>query len=307
MQKLSMNLWDIRRSVIAKSDDLDRLPNLSHVTLGEKVRKGVPTGERAVVAYVSKKKERLEEDEKFPSSFSCQKVNGDFVGDIQTDVQEIAGEIRAFGLRSGHVIRGFDGDHGVSALAYENEMGQKRLMTNAHVVVDVENNGATGLPSFKNRVDNNYYQLGKLQAVSKLRAGMTTTHDVAVIEVPSAYDLDEFMIQDQTNDIDRIAGISTLSNHNYWFVVGGEKFECGFPERVVKKLPVKVDGVIVHYAECWQFRMTRGRAKPGQSGALICRNAGAEIIACGMVFGGIEPSHIFAFPFNKMWNKFKKF
>lgn len=306
-KNVNVNIWDIRRSVVSRLGHLSSLPHISHLSIGEKLRQGKRTGERSIIAYVSDKKREIESEHCFPTHINCYKKNGDFSGIVQSDVQQVTSKAAVFGLRAGHIIRGFDGDLGVCALTYSNSSGQQRLMTNAHVVIDVSNNGASNTPAFYNRVDSQFYQLGEIKAVSNLRPNQTTTHDVAVIDIPQGYDVNEFMVQDIANDIDEISGISTLSNDRFWYVVNGEIMECDSPERIIGFIPIVVDGTVVHYSECWQFRMTKGNATPGQSGALICRTSGTNVIACGLIFGGIEPTHIFAFPFNKIWNKFKKF
>ena len=113
--------------------------------------------------------------------------------------------------------------------------------------------------------------------------------------------MDQFLILDSSNDIDRIDGIDTFSNYRYWYVVNGRTFSCARPERVVGVATILVDGMALSYAEFWQFTMIEGAATRGHSGALLCRSFGAEVIACGLIFGGIEPNLVFAFPFNKMW------
>lgn len=301
-----VGIWDIRRTLLRNFRKLTSHPNISHFTIGEKRKGGSRTSEKSIIAYVSRKVRALAEDRCLPDSITCYRKNGSLAGTVNTDVVELKGSGTAFGIRSGHIIRGFDGDLGVTAVSYRNASNQERLLTNAHVVVDVAN-GTSSLPSFLNRVDGQFYQLGNIAAVSNLVANQQTTHDVAVIAVPDAYEIDHFMVQDIQNDIDEISGISTMSSHDYWFVVNGRTFRCAFPERVVGAVPILVDGVIIPYAECWKLQMTQGASAPGQSGALLCRTSGTDIIACGLIFGGFEPNFILAFPFNKMWNKFKDF
>ncbi|MFN3132442.1 hypothetical protein [Roseibium sp.] len=301
-------VWDIRRSALRRYKQLISLPNVCFFTIGKKWVAGRQTDEMALVAYVKKKQARLQKPDRVPESLSCIAKNGTELGAVRTDVRLAANTPLAFGIRSGQVITGYDNQTGVCAIAYTNPSGEKRLMTNAHVVVDVAKAGETGTPYFLNRVDNLEYPLGEVRGVSKLRAGRTTTHDVAVIHVPGAYNIDEFMIQDINSDaITTIEGLSTNASHDYWFRINGNTFRCGNPERVVGAVDILVDGVVVRYSEFWVLRMTQGSARKGQSGALLCRHTPTGIAASGLVFGGIDPNSIFAFPFNKMWNKFSRF
>jgi hypothetical protein len=302
-----VGIWDIRRSILADPKRVSALPNVLYLTIGEKRTKGQRTGERSIVAYVGRKVEELEPSQMVPKVIHCTDKRGGAVGSVQTDVISLENTPKTFGIRAGQLLRGFDDDQGICALAYENSQGQKRILTNAHVVVDVRTNGQTGIPAVYNRADGNFYELGHVLGASKLRVGTRTTHDVAVLSVPDEYALDHLMVQNDENDIDSFAGMETLSQDEYWFVARGETFKCAFPERVIGDLPIEVDGVIVYYAECWQMQMTEGEAAPGLSGALVCKTVNSKVVACGLLFGGVQPNLIYVFPFNKMWNRVKSF
>lgn len=291
-------VWDIRRTALANYASLVARPNVAYLTVGYKVRAGLPTREKSLRFHVHKKEARLGE-EAVPSNLQIFARNARHIGDISTDVEEV-GYASAFGLRSGHILRAFDNDSGVCGITYIKN-GKRFLLTNAHVVVDVRAGGTSGPVSILNRVDQRYYQVGTVKKSSRLVPGVVTTSDLAVVEVHQSYVIDQFMILDSANDIDRIDGIDTLSNYQYWYVVNGRKFSCARPERIVGVASILVDGTALSYAEFWQFTMTEGAATRGHSGALLCRSSGEEVIACGLIFGGIEPNRVFAFPFNKVW------
>ena len=295
---IAPTVWDIRRSALAKFKQLASRPNVSHLTIGYKVTGGVRSQEKSLRFYVHRKEPRWG-GQAVPLALDVLAKNNGIIGNVRTDVEEI-GDLAAFGVRSGHVIRAFDNDLGVCALTYAHG-GARFLLTNAHVVVNVANGGKSGPISILNRVDGQYYSAGTVQYASRLVPGEVTTSDIAVVRMHDGLAIDQFMILDIANDIDRIDGISTLAEYQYWYVVNGHRFHCSGPERVVGTAPIMVDGVAVPYAEFWQLTMSVGGAARGHSGALLCRTSGNEIVACGIVFGGIAPSHIFAFPFNKMW------
>lgn len=291
-------VWDIRRAGLAQFEMLMSKPNVRYMTVGYKVSDGIRQSQKALKIYVTRKHD-VARSQVVPENVRASSVGalGQF---IPTDVIELGGVPRAFGLRSGHIIRAFNGDRGVCAISYSRD-GAKFLLTNAHVVVDVANGGVSGPVAVLNRVDGKYYQLGNVLNASRLDPNQVTTHDVARIAVHPDIQVDDFMILDMDNDVGSIGGIETLATHEYWYRVEGRRFGCMFPERVVGPAPIEVDGIEVPYAEFWQLQMVSGVARPGHSGALLCRMNGSDVIACGLVFGGEEQNLVFAFPFNKMW------
>lgn len=291
-------VWDIRRAGLARFDALMAKPNVRYMTVGYKAKDGKRSSEKALKFYVGRKRD-VPLGDALPERLGGLSLDGGSGVSVPTDVVELAGVPRAFGLRSGHIIRSL-GRKGVGAISYTRN-GAKFLLTNAHVVVDVPRGGVAGPVDVLNRVDGQFYRFGTVVNASPLRPNRVTTHDVAVISVDPRFEVDDFMILDMDNDIDSIEGIGTLAAHEYWYRVEGRRFACMFPERVVGPMLIDVDGVEVPYAEFWQLQMTQGVARPGHSGALLCRTDGADVVACGLVFGGDENNLVYAFPFNKMW------
>jgi len=299
MSRRLPTVWDIRRSGAARFEALTSKPNVRYMTVGHKVKNGVRLPDKSLNFYVARKEQVAPEDA-IPKQIDWLATDGRTADTIATDVTELGSEPATFGLRSGHILRAFDNDVGVCAVAYTNG-GRKFLLTNAHVVVNAAAGGAAGPVDVLNRTDGQFYRFGVVANASQLRPGIVTTHDVARIEVNPAFTVDDFMILDLDNDIDRLEGIETLSAHRYWYRVNGQQFECAFPERVVGSVIISVDGIHVPYAEFWQLQMVAGAVGKGHSGALLCRSDGTEVVACGLVFGGVAPNLVFAFPFNKMW------
>lgn len=297
-------VWDIRRAGIAHYDTLISKQNVRYMTVGYKVRDGVRLPEKSLKLYVSSKN-HVAAGQMIPQRLAAPMSGGD-LATVPTDVIQLDGVPCAFGLRSGHLIKAFNGDRGVCAISYLRN-GAKFLLTNAHVVVDVARGGVSGPVDVLNRVDGLYYRLGNVIHASRLDPSTVTTHDVALVGVHPDFQVDQFMVLDMENDIDRIEGINTLATHDYWYRVNGRRFDCKFPERVVGTVLIDTDGVDVPYAEFWQLEMVNGStARPGHSGALLCRMDGGDVVACGLVFGGAPAEGttsevVFAFPFNKMW------
>lgn len=295
-------VWDIRRSGLARFDALMALPNVRYMTVGQKIKGSSRQAEKTLKLYVSSKHD-MAPNETIPQSIGwvAKSRASATAAPVLTDVVELSGELESFGIRSGHIIRAFDNDLGVCAISYSNA-GGRFLITNAHVAVDVARGGVTGPVDVLNRVDGQYHRFGTVLNASQLKATEITTHDVALIAVDPDFQVDDFMLLDMEDDVDRLEGIDTMSPHQYWYSVNGRRFDCMFPERVVGHAFINVDGVRVPYAEFWQLSMVNGSAAAkGHSGALICRMDGGDIVACGLVFGGVAPGRVFAFPFNKMW------
>ncbi|MBW9090508.1 hypothetical protein JNB91_22080 [Rhizobium wenxiniae] len=293
-----LTVWDIRRSALSQFDDLIIKQNVSHITIGHKHTDGICTHEKSLIFYVRDKQD-VAPNETIPKTIEAKAKDDSPIGDILTDVQQ-AGEAEPFGWRSGHMMRGSDDDIGVCAVSFS-VRGQKYLVTNAHVVVDAANGGIGGPPAIFNRTDGKFYQLGAILKATTLTRGAVATSDLAIIEVPQNHVVDSFMILDTQNDIDAIEGIGTFAQSQYWYMVNGVRHHCSMPERIVGTMGIMVDGVLINYSEFWQLKMNPPTSGKGHSGALLCRSQGDEIIACGLVFGGIPQTHVFAFPFNKMW------
>ena len=292
------NIWDIRRSALAQLSALRNRKNISHITVGYKQKDGMDTGEKALIFYVSEKS-AVSSSDRVPPLLDVLDVDHKLIGAVSTDVQQ-ASAPKTFGWRSGHLIKSFDNDIGVCAVTFSKN-NQHYLLTNAHVVIDVSRNGLGGPPSIFNRTDGRYYQVGNIIKATELRPGVTTNSDLAIVAIPPGHVVDDYLILDLNNNIDAFEGIETLAPHQYWYVVNGQVHACAKPERIVGSAPINVDGALVNYTEFWQLRMTAGEARPGHSGALLCRTVGNQIRACGLIFGGLAPTHVFAFPFNKMW------
>jgi hypothetical protein len=288
----------------AAAREIAKKPNVLYVTLGEKRRKGVRTGQLSLVAYVTKKS-RIHGNGRIPRHFNLA-THKDRPYSIKTDVVEVHNIPCAFGARSGHLLRAFDGDIGVCGLSFvKNTRGY--LITNAHVVCDVAHGDTVGNidPGLLDRETNTFFDVGPVIYATPIHPGMITTTDFAVIRSDNIT-VDHFMILDIPQPIKSLGPIVQTPNVGYWYTVNGTSFSCSFPEPIVTTATIIVDGVPVPYAKFWKLQMVQGAAMKGHSGALLCRNQGGDITACGLIFGGIEPNYVYAFDmrpiFNSAWD-----
>ncbi|MDP2804192.1 MAG: hypothetical protein Q8O26_20155, partial [Phreatobacter sp.] len=274
------------------------IANVLYASIGEKRVAGNRTGEPAIIAYVLNKGDTTG-SRQVPRSMTIPNDEGAKSLTLKTDVVELASAPRAFGVRTGHIIQGFDGDIGVCGLVF-NHNNKNYFLTNAHVVANVAWNANFGRVRLFDRVNQAFTDAGLPSYVSPLKPGQVAAADVAAIAIPDDLTADEMHILDFKMRIARFGPISQTPGLNYWYSVNGLLHECSFPEFVEVEALADVDGTQVRYTKFWQLQMTSGAAAPGQSGALLCRTAGNTIEACGLIFGGIAPTHVWAFPIRPM-------
>ncbi|WP_163591035.1 hypothetical protein, partial [Klebsiella variicola] len=89
-----------------------KLPNVLYATIGDKRTSGERTGETAAVAYVLEKAD-MPSVHRLPRMIHVPGKEGNKTRALRTDVVALPSMPRAFGVRSGHIIQGFDGDIGV--------------------------------------------------------------------------------------------------------------------------------------------------------------------------------------------------
>jgi hypothetical protein len=265
---------------------------VAYATIGEKRIAGIRARRRAIVVYV-RKKEEVPAGRTIPSSYTVSL--GGRSSKLLTDVIELPDVPRAFGLRSGHLLRARDGDHGVCGLTLT--LNQRRYMlTNAHVVADIARQWVSGPPEALEPGSLRYLPVGPVRYVSPMPPKLAVNEDLAIVEV-SELAIDAMGIVDIKYPIARFGSFEEAPAGRYWYVVNGSVYDCAFPEPLLQGsiVSVLVDGRAMPYTGFWKLQIMSGGSAPGQSGALICRGSGRKIEACGMVFGGVQPHFVYAF------------
>jgi hypothetical protein len=287
-----------RKQAKAAVKTIHGLSNVLYATIGEKRVAHQRTGEPAIVAYVLEKGNFARES-RVPKSIRIAMPEGARSRIVASDVVEVPSPPRAFGVRTGHILQGFDGDIGVCGLVFSHG-GQPYMLTNAHVVSRVSWNPNFGRVRLFNRLNQSFVDAGLPSYISPLRPGQIAAADVSAIAIRQDLEADEMRVLDFDAPIAGLRAVDGTPGLKYWYSVNGLIHECAFPEWVDVDVPTQVDGTQVLYTGFWQFQMINGAAMPGQSGALLCRTIGNQFEACGLVFGGVQPSYIWAFPIRNM-------
>lgn len=274
------------------SQELSVRTGVAYATIGEKRVAGTRVRRRALVVYVRKKKDVPTAD-RVPRAFRVSFGGRSSV--LLTDVVELPDVPRAFGLRSGHLLRARDGDHGVCGLTLVSNH-RRYMLTNAHVVADMARQWVSGPPDALEPGSLRYLSVGPVRYVSPMPVNLAINEDLAIVEV-SDLAIDAMRIVDIKFPIARFGTFEEAPAARYWYIVNGSVYDCAFPEPLLQGMTVSilVDGRSVPYTGFWKLQIMSGGSAPGQSGALICRGSGRRIEACGMVFGGVQPHFIYAF------------
>ena len=293
----SATLRRTARKVVAA---LKRKPNVLYVTVGTKRVKGKRTKHDAIVVYVAKKQKRLQKAHRVPKTVRSEKPSKNEPKRIRTDVVQIEQTPEAFGARAGQIIKSFDNDLGVCGLPFvKNGVGY--VLTNAHVACDV-NIGRYGEGTLLDSSTNLFFDLGPVVYWTPMSLNAPVSDDTAVLRADH-WLVDPLMVLGANRPIASFGEVDEMQNATYWYNVNGAVFQCSHAEWVVGTAPISVDGRIFSYCRFWQLQMTVGVAAHGHSGALLCRSSGDDIIACGLVFGGVQPNYIFAFPIRALYQR----
>ena len=293
-----MNYYDIRRSYELEHAKLSRLPNWVATSIGFKEVGDELTDEPSIKFYVEKKSSTHDANLSFPKEIIVYSKVGVRLGSIATDVCEYGEPAISFGVRTGHVLRAIDGDIGVCAISLR--IGPKSyVVTCAHVSCDVK----FQIPMPLNVIDSNTGQpffLGNTVKFRHQSADGNVRADFSIIEVDPATSVEAGKILGSSMTIENedVGSITHNDTADYWYQVGRERLNCSRPEKTLVGL-VKVDNHIFRYRDFVTLRMRDGdRARPGHSGAAICKTVNAKVKACGILFGGDPTNGRFVHAFN---------
>lgn len=268
-------------------------PNVAGLTIGIKRVGGQPTGEIALMAYVTRKGDMSRADT-IPKTIAIDRRAG-LPRRLRTDVTELLGPPRALAARAGDVIWSGDGDLGTTCLTFVKN-GRGYIATNAHVVSNVAL-GRFFEPNVMRPAGHaSPLTLGRMAYLSRFRPGADTREDLAIIETTREMVV-HLGIVGEPFPIARIDSFDTDLDATYWYSANGMRVTCHWPEPTLDGVPTPmlVDGIWYPYARFWMLQVGSGMVAPGHSGAVICRGSGNDISACGILFGGVLPNIAYAF------------
>jgi len=277
---------------------LQAMDNVTHVTVGEKITRGRHTGVRSLKVHVTQKRD-VSGAGRIPTSMTTKDAKGRshlFV----TDVIEVGGLPELFGMRTGHRIIAFDRDLGMAGLIFT-KADRSYVLTNAHVVCDVANGGASGIAGWYDPPQLTR-ALGPIVRASRLIPGRPASSDAAVIEVGSQALLDPLQVAGSNIPIATMGMMRAFTSPIYLPSMG-TFLSCVEPEPVLGDTPVMVDGVVLEYRGFWQVRNVDRLARRGLSGGVLVRLVGEAFEVCGLVFGGVPDDYLWAFPFRNLFNR----
>lgn len=290
----------IRSDASAVKSAVERLrqyPNVTHVTVGNKVTNGLDVGMPALKVHVTAKK-NVRGANLLPQTISASDSKG-VRHRFAVDVIEAGGRPSLFGIRAGDRLLAFDRDLGLAGLVFT-KGGKTYVLTNAHVACDV-GDGSTGAMAWY-QPPGPHPPLGPVVRATLPVPGRSVTADVAAVEVTNRSLAEPYRVVGSDLAVDQMAMMSRSASPLY-LAAGGRFFPCFDPEPVAGDTPVEADGAILPYREFWQVKTADPIARKGLSGGVLLRRRGETLVACGLVFGGVPDHLLFAFSFESQFNR----
>lgn len=276
------------------------LENVSHLTIGEKRVGDEPSGQLALIAYVTRKHD-VDPNQMLPSEVKVRLPSGK-IRSLPVDVIELPSHPRALGMRSGHIIRAGDGELGICGLTFIRD-GSQYAATNAHVVANMKTQRFYGEPAVFDPGRSQYRPIGRTVYISAFPADTPTIEDLAIIRVDHVQ-VEALGLVGEMAPISGFASFLDLSAAEFWYNINGSRISLDAPQRAVGTgIGLLVDGELFRYTDFWALRVTQGIIAPGHSGSLVCTGTGKNIRACGMLFGGAPPTYAYVFPIESVWDR----
>ncbi|MEM8751230.1 MAG: hypothetical protein AAGF28_13095 [Pseudomonadota bacterium] len=296
------NLRQIRRFIADHRDRLLAYPNVRYVAAARKIVNGKPERDYSLTFYVGKKSEAIKPADRIPDHFLTTPDGRT----IPTDVVQDARQARAFGLRSGHMIISHDGEVG-TVFAPSTVHGQKYLITNAHVLLDVDEPHNLGNVTAIDQNTGQEIVIGHGKAAIPLLTTQINKNDAGLVAINPGIPLDNLMVSGLNVPILTFDYFRTGTNARYFYNVGTNVFECTLPNRVETPVPVIVEGTEVSFSHFWRLDMVNTGNRPGHSGALVYRHVNGGVIACGILFAGAQDEYIYCYSAQKAVNALSPF
>lgn len=287
----------------AAADALMGYENVVYVTLGEKLVSGRGSSRTAMIVYVARKGD-VSGDQEIPKAVDLTMADGTRTA-IPTDVVELPSLPRTLGMRVGHVILAADGNIGACGLTFRRG-AENYALTNSHVVSNLVTGLLPGEPDVQDPDTLQRQRIGDTIYATAVQPNVPTDEDLAIIRA-NGVPVDPLQISGLPNPIARISNFAAVGASQFWYRINDGRVTCRSPQPVLSNTPIRVDNGRFLYRRFWQLRVTEGAALPGQSGALICAGSGANIVACGLVFGGSSPNYVYAFPMDDVIARVESF
>ncbi len=256
---------------------------------------GKRTSERVIVAVVSRKERAFGRDQ-IPSIVEGFSVQGESIGPVLTDVVETTGDVYAFGLRSGYLIVSPDDEFGSVFLTSGVSSGKHYLITNSHVVSDVDQSMPIGVVSAIDSATGQQVPIGRPVFATPLRTGVINSMDAALVLVAPGVNFEPLGVLGESVPISAYANFLTDDPSIYLCRSGDELIELVLPRPILTPAEVTVDDIPILFQGCWRLGVQSGNVAPGISGSLIYRRGAGGLRAVGIVFAGIPGKEVWAFP-----------
>lgn len=271
MRRSRYGVADIRRAVRRHRERLLALPNVEYVTVGWKERAGERLRALAARVYVRRKKD-------VPSSARVPERLRDGLRLVQTDVVETGEPLTALVLRGGDAIEGRSA--GTVGLAFRDREDREWFLTCAHVVGGLDAD-ATGDPVWGEDGE----VVGEVQRTLPVQRNRVNRFDIAL--VGAMVPVDPFTVGDATRQVVDHGQLRAGSKVEFHYTTRGERVRCSLPEPVETPIAVRFGKEAeALFRGCLQLRVVSGKPTPGHSGALLVRERGDGLLACGIVFAG---------------------
>ncbi len=280
----------VDRTILLHHDELIARYHAHHIGVSKKHTGGKRLPETSITFYVMRKGDD-HAGERIPPYLDLVYADGTRPRRIATDVCALIEEPVALGIRGGNVVMSADNEQGTVGLVLRRD-GKDFLVTNAHVVTDPGQPAGLVLVGLPN--GGGSFQ-GVVSRIDDLNAPLIRS-DAALIEVAAgAVESGKFRGTELV-----LSGYDEIGKNDprqFFFVSKEFVHQVAWSGWVAAPAPITVDGQPRHYAGFHTFRVVRGQASPGNSGAVVfCRSANG-LTAVGLLFGGaLAINEVWVFP-----------
>jgi hypothetical protein len=274
---------------------LKSLPNVHHLGISEKIKKGRSIPTYCIAVYVTKKGD-VPKYQRIPSRLKLA-IPG-VTRMIRTDVCELPGIPQLFAMRGGARIISSDMETGTAGLVFRHQ-NRNYCLTNAHVVSDPEQSG-TQTVVVAPPVGGN----GQVVLRDALSSSAEITSDAALVLLDTAVDSWRFYnLEKIVSDFADNLSIGQICEYVARSGAQHKTYQCKLVAMVSGSAQIEVDGTFLTYRDFYRFEVLNGSPVGGHSGALLYQQGNESVLAAGLAFGGIKGSEIWAFPARRCYDK----
>lgn len=274
---------------------LKSLPNVHHVGISEKIKKGQRIPAPCITVYVTKKSD-VPKHQSVPLrlKLAIRGVNRT----VRTDVCELPGIPKLFAMRGGARIISADMETGTAGLVFRYQ-NRSYCLTNSHVISDPEQSGAYTVV-VPPPVGGN----GQVVLRDELSSSTEITSDAALILLDTP--VDSWHVYNTEEIVGGFADNLVIGQMCEYVARSGEQhvtFQCQLVAVVSGSAQIEVDGTFLSYRDFYRFKVLNGSPVGGHSGALLYLQGNESLLGVGLAFGGINGSEIWAFPARRCYDK----